>query len=481
MTRPVVGLVLVAAVAVAGLVADALWRPAPAAAPAPVPQPPASSGTWYCPATSGPEEQATVSVAAVGDEPSVVTVVRYADGATTDDAPVQVAPGDQLDVSLGPGEANRPVAVRWRQGPAAVAWRGEGADPAAGPCEPAPAPRWYVTGFETNRGSTSRLHLFNPFTEAAVARLVFGTPEGREALVIAESIVVPAATATVVDLAEFEPEIADLAVTVEVRSGRLVAQGEVALDPPGDQPGPRGRALLPGVPEPRLEWAWAFSRADDASQSWLSVYNPHDREAAVEIRVSDPLPDSTTLLGEQSVPAGGVLRIDLAGASAQPEFAVGVVGVNDAPVVVARVSALRNNRGQGLAATRGGQPATEWAVVGAGTAQRRSRLAVYNPGGEPVTVDLVAPGAPAEWQGIEIGPNARVVVDYETVGEDIASLPVVVRATGPVVPEVRVLGPGGGLGLWTATGSPEGAWSGPDHRPPVLRDPLLSRVPMPAD
>src|SRR5690606_41898821 len=60
-------------------------------------------------------------------------------------------------------------------------------------------------------------------TVDAVARIVFGTPQGPAALVLTEQIVVPAGSALKVDVDEVQPEVADLAARIEVdrKSTRL--------------------------------------------------------------------------------------------------------------------------------------------------------------------------------------------------------------------------------------------------------------------
>jgi len=131
-----------------------------------------------------------------------------------------------------------------------VTWRStDRTETIAAPCEPAPGRRWHAAGFDTTLGSTSTLHLFNPFGEDATVSLIFATPDGPVRLVATDNLVVPAGTSRQLDLGRFQPEIADLGVTAEVASGRIVAQGEVDIGPPGKSRGVSGRALLRAAEE----------------------------------------------------------------------------------------------------------------------------------------------------------------------------------------------------------------------------------------
>lgn len=442
-------------------------------APAPVAQPGSAAGTWFCPATAGPEDAAVLSVAAVGDTAAQVTVVHYGGEAPVTDPTVGVSPGEEVTLLLPPGQAALPLAVQWEGGPTAATWRIDEPEAAALPCEAHPSATWFLPGFDTTLGTTSLLHLFNPYRVDAVARIVFATPEGRVALVTTDNVVVPAGRAVQLNLADVQPEVPDLGAVVEVLTGRLFTAGELRFAGRGE--GPRGRTLVPASPMASLDWAFAYARADERASSWLAVLNPNDREAAVEVRVSDPNPEGAVLVEEISVPAGGVTRIDLAEASAADEFAVSVLSVNDAPVAVTRLTALRTESGRaGVAASRGAaDPANQWALVGGGGGERAARVSLYNPGAERVTVTATAVGAPPDWAEISLGPNARVALELTDAGADRPAIPLRVDASGPVVAELRSQSFGGALQLWTLVGIPATTWTGPPTRPALRRDPRL--------
>ena len=469
-------LLAVAVVLVAATAADILAAPAPPPPLRPVEQAAASAGTWYCPAVAGRGEETTVTIAAVGDTPAQVVVDQYERRRPVAGEPVTVEPGAQTTVALTGRQARMPVAVRWTGGPTAVTWRVDGERTAAAPCETGPSERWYATGFNTSLGSTSRLHLFNPFSADAVVRVVFATPEGPVRLVLTENVLVPAGGTTVMDLAEFQPEIVDLGVVVDVLAGRVVAQGELNVDPPKGTTGAAGRTMIQAAPGTSHTWGTPYAASGSGSEAWLSVLNPGEREAAIEVRVSAPSDAGTGLIGEVSVPSGGVTRIELAEVSANPEFGVSVSVVNDQPVVVSRMMSLQTRDGR--EALTGGLAAsafdTEWAVLGGGTEGRDGVISVYNPGPEATTVDIVAPGAPAEWTGIPLAPNGRAKVALSDTGTGQAAVPVRVVAGAPVVAELRSISEGERLRLWLGMGTPATAWIGPSTRPPVRFDSSLS-------
>jgi len=469
---------LVAVLVVAAVVVETASEPAADAAPQPVAQGPSPAGAWYCPVTAGAEESATLSVAAAGDDPATVTVLRYTDDGPTPDEPVELAPGATLERELEPSESSQAVSVRWTGGPTVATWRVDGERTAAAPCAAGPSERWHLAALDTAEGSTSRIHLFNPFPEDAVARVRFATPDGAVDLVLTDTILVPAETTTVVDVNEFRPEEVDLGAVVEVQTGRLVAGGEVDYDPVAGTTGPAGRTLVPAATAPGTQWALGFARVDEGSSSWLSVLNPNEDEAAVEVRVTEPSPDSA-LLGEVSIPAGAVSRIDLGEASSAAEFGVTVTVVNDTPVVVMGTTNLETEDGrEGVATALADAPAREWAVAGAGTDDRLARLAFVNPGAVPVTVEVLADSAPEAWSAIVVPPNGRGAVELGDAGDDRSGIGLRVRADGPVVPQLRAFSTSTPLRFWTAVATPAEDWRGPETRPAVRRDPGLATSPL---
>jgi hypothetical protein len=466
-----VTLILVGVVLVVGAAVDVFLPSSPRESGEIVGQRPVTAGTWYCPVTAGEGESAVLTVAAIGRETSTVVVTRYRDGKAADDQPVRVAAGSALEVLLPPPQGTTPLAVRWQGGPTVAQWRVDGSgDSAAAPCAPAPSAIWHLTGFDTTLGARSTLHLFNPYGADAVARLRFATPDGRVDLVIADNQLVKAGTSTRIDLVDFQPQQPDLGVTVEVLTGRLVVQGQVVLGV--------GRALLRGAPTGAVEWDFAQISVDRGS-SWLSIQNPSDRATSVEIRVSDPKPDADVLDGETAVPSGGVVRVDLADVSTQPDFGVTVTSLDEVPIVASGFWTVRTSGGSGLAASLGAPgAATEWALAGGGSAGRAGQVSIYNPGADDARVTVLSPqGRLPQWSGLTVKPNARVVLDLASAGAGQPEIPVRVVSDRPIVSELRSQATTGAPRLWASVGVSAIEWTGPPTRSVVRHDPSLQTVP----
>lgn len=471
---------LLTALAIGAAVAVDVLLPAPEPAVAePVALDPATSGVWYCPVTVSEEESSVVSVAPATDEATFATLVRHTeDGPVREDA-VVIEPADQLEVPLEGQQATEPVSVEWSGGPAVVTWRQQSDDGMGAACEPSASPVWHVTGFDTTAESASSLHLFNPFAAPAAAQVTFGTPTGAVGLTLTENISVQPGESLALDLRELQPELADLAATVQVTSGRLVAQGSVDLQPTENQPGPSGRAVIGGATAPSTMWAFgdAQQSSDQTTAStWLSVYNPNDREAGVTLQVSNPLPESPPVVTESLVPAGGVVRIEVDGASTQERFGLVATSVTEQPIVVTRATRLAED-GEDVAVSRGVRPASRWAVAGARTQDGTSVVSLYNPAARPIEVDLTA-GADSPGP-VVVSANARVEVDLADIGDPRAGLPVRAVGTGPFVAELRVVADGDDLAVWTADAVPMRAWDGPSQRPAIASDPRLGNRRLP--
>ncbi|WP_370327786.1 DUF5719 family protein [Euzebya sp.] len=474
-----IALLLVAVlVAGASVAASQLTDPAAmTAAPTPEPVTAATSGTAYCPAVAGEGDTAQLEIAsASATEPSEITVTRYVDGQPISDAPRQLAAGTSEVLEIPDAQRAVPFAIEWRGGPVVAQHAiADDTERALATCATQPSDRWYLAGFDTNRGNTSTLHLFNPFGSDAVVQLRFGTLEGPVDLVIADELTVPAGEVVSRDLAEFRPETADLAVSVVARSGRVVPQGEVVRGPAGEGlEAITGRALVPASPTPGPTLLLPEALVDDVTESWVTVYNPADRHAAVEVQVSTPLGTASTLASELTVPAGGTARIDLADLSALPRMGVRLESVNGIGLVASRTSAVRDGERTGVTITPAvGTADEEWVVPGAvGT---DAVLTVFNPGTAVATATVEVAGDPVDGaDGIEVPPNALVEVPLGDVEGGGAAL---VTADLPVVAGVVSLGEGAAATYWSATGVPLSELIGGGQALPPRRDPSLSSRP----
>lgn len=464
----------------------------------------AGAGTAACPTVGDGEEPARLMVASATDGDSEVTFQRYGENQSEARSPEQVGADAPMVIDLDPEQAAAPLGFRWRGEPALGAWLVGNPPTAAASCEPYPYPVWHVIGFDTTLESEATLHLLNPFSVDAVVRVTFGTPDGRSALARTENVLVGAGQHRTLDVTDLEPEHPELAATVEVLAGRMVAQGEMVWGTTDQETGPEGRALLRAVP--------AFSPPDDADDlgddaegteevagaedadapgetigtslmaatgartaedatSWLVVYNLTDREASFELSVTDANPDAPRLMSETGVPAGGVVRVDLAEVSTAGEFGVAIEPVGEARLAATRITAVTTSAGgQDISVTPLQPTGERWALAGAEAG--RGRVTVANLGDAPARVDVDAGEAtPPEWTGrqIEAGAAARFEL-ADVAGE--GPLPLRIDADGPVTAGLTRREGGSDLTLWSLAATNLATWEA-TPRPPARRDPSL--------
>lgn len=479
-------LLLLAALVVGGSVAATrLTSSTMLEPPAPEPVPAAQAGTAYCPVIAGEGDTAQLEIASAStEEDSEIRLTRFIDGQPVTEDPVVLAAGQSLVSEIPAEQAGAPVSVSWRGGPVVAQYRlsataapgdGPGAgDQAVATCQTEPSDRAYLAGLDTTRGSRSVLYLFNPFEQDAVVNLQFGTEEGPVELVIATEIQVPAGRVVVQDLAELRPETADLAVTVQTPVGRVIPQGHVRRGPAGEGlEGVTGRALLPAVTRPSSELFLPEAVQDDVTSSWVTVYNPSDRPAAVQVQVSTPLGDAGRLASELTVPAGGVARVDLDGLSALPRMGVHLESVNGIGLIATRVSAVQDGNRSGVSVAVAA-PATDttWTIVGGRGPD--AELILYNPGAEIATarVDIAGGDSP---DAVEVPPNGVTSVPLADIDAEGAAQ---VTADQPLVTGVVNLSPDVVTAYWSSTGTAQSTLLGAERAISARRDPSLSSVPV---
>ncbi|MGI9015618.1 MAG: DUF5719 family protein [Euzebya sp.] len=437
----------------------------------------ATSGTAYCPIIATDTDTAQLEIASASlSQDSDIVITRFVDGepVTGDTRLLEAGRSAVLDVPAE--ERAHPVSIDWRGGAVVAQYRlVDDTEQAVATCQTRPSDRWFLSGFDTNRGNTSTLHLFNPFGQDAVVRLRFGENAGPVDLVIADEITIPAGQVVVRDLAEFRPETADLAVTVTAQVGRVVPQGQITFGPAGEGlEAVTGRALLPATAVASEQLFIPDAISDDITQSWVTVYNPSDRPAAVQVGVSTPLGTAAELSSELTVPAGSTARVDLADLSALPRLGIRLDSVNGIGLVATRTTAISNADRTGVA-LESAVPMTDqnWAVPGGRSPD--ASVTLYNPGADVATANVqVAGGTPQTWTAVTVPPNALTELSLEGLAVEGAAL---VQSDLPLVAGVVSLSPETATAFWSASGVAQSSLVGGDDAIAVRRDPGLLSVP----
>lgn len=450
-----------------------------------------TSGTWYCVPLAAEDETATVTIAAVGDEPSQIRVQDFAGGeATFEEETRSVDPGETVELEVAGGEQPPATVVRWRGGPVVASWTLDVSDAErrGASCASSPAPRWLLSGAETTVGSSARLYLFNPFETDAVARVAFATPEGREDMVSSENVSVPARSVVDVDITELQPEQPDLGLIVEVEAGRVIASGVQEFGQPDlpdvelegaditDPTAPNGRTLLPATATDDITAGFAYGAAGEVTTSWISVTNPNRRAARIQVSASDEIAGGVA--GQEVVVGpGAVERIELDGASSSPTFGVRLRSLNDVTFAATAFMALTGD--DASVSAMGGVPEADTVNVQALAPEDATpELAVYNPGERPATMSIsIAGEAPDDWARLELPPGGMELLNLDDVGE--FGGPIVVISDEPVHGTLRLSASDDrGRQLLTLPLVPANTWTGSDDAPVPRRDRTLETRPV---
>lgn len=372
----------------------------------------------------GSRASGTVTVSRPGETggPALVEAAGVAQGGLASTALPPVFPGSHVLHPLA-GDAAASW-VRWREQPVAVerSWVLAGDDvpsgAVAGGCARTAAGSHLVPGMSTAGGDEARLRFANPYRTAATVAVSFLTPSGSEAPLILRNVSVPPREVREIVVNEVLPERADLAVEVEVLTGRVAVEGlQLARSGIG---GVDGAALLAASLQPAEDWTVPWVRDDDETTSWLWIANPGPQTAPVELTLHGPdggqVPDG---LAEVSVPPGEQRRIDLTGTFPAGVEVAGVTArSNGAPVVVAAGSWVDPGEAEasGIAVQLGVVADASWVVSGHDAELRTDALHLVVPGSVDAEVHVrVFNGsrlsAPADLQGLRIPAGGSRTVE----------------------------------------------------------------------
>lgn len=447
--------------------------------------PDATAGSLTCPGTADKDTTPSILVQSVDAQHESTVNVRYLQtkGATPKDERFTLKAGERkilpktsaavLDWSGAPVQASVVDAV--------------GGLNTRVNCAPSATDQWDLVGFDTTLGSVSTLVLANPTTTSAVANLAIATPSGPVNLSLATGIEVPPLNQTVINLADYVPNVDAFAVRVSTTAGRVVASGElvrrevdsgaaaatlgkvtgrarvVGVPTPSDlsiipalgaqaneTPNPAQSAAPTAdgqpVPTPTPEPAQAATSASQDHQ--LIIANPNDDQVTVRAVASAPIPGDGVLAAPITVPAGSVASIKMGDISTLPNPGVVVTSEEGLPVIAA-VRTL----GKDLDITNGvNGAATSWVLTGVDGAH----VAVMNPGAQETHATMVTTEGE---ETITIGANSVTMVPSPTSGS------VTINASDPVVVSLRTAATG-----WSLAGAALHDLTGGGLAPKAIRN-----------
>ena len=450
--------------------APPLIQPMPVAAPAS-----SLSSAWFCAGATGhPGQQAdgelvvanasgralsgtALLIPSQGRSVSVPFRVEADNRTTLSEAPAGSAPFVAALVELDGGEAAVEQVVTGAQGLSTSA------------CATTGSEHWYFADGTTQENSSLLISLFNPYPDDAIVDLSFTTEQGAEAPSDFQAVVVPAKGVVGLDLGTHLRRRAQVATSVSVRAGRIVAfktQVVTALPPaaaasstasPTRVP---GLSLVLGAPSPATELWWPAGLATTGQTERYQIYNPTPAPADLSLFVAldEGSADPFTL----RVPPGGTAAI-VSNAEARVPRGVGhaaeLRSTNGVGVVAERtVDAVSPSPQLGLADVGGVRlQARRW-LLAAGSADSAldESIAVYNPGTSAVNLSVSSlDGAMDDvggLAGLALPPGRRLVVRLNDHSPTLARA-LVVEASGNVIVE-RDISRVKGVGIDATIGVP---------------------------
>ena len=318
------------------------------------------------------------------------------------------------------------------------------------PCASTSASSWYFAAGTTRRGAREVISIFNPFPGDAVVDMTFTADGSARAPQIYEGLVVPSGTVLPVDITDVVTLFDIVSASLDVRTGRVVADRIIELD--GSE-GLTGLSVAPGSSTPALRWVLPASGPDESIDA-IAITNPADVEAELDIEVRLDVPEFNGTVEPIGVAVREgktvvvVLRegADLVGAASVVDASGRVLddvgywalvrSLNGVEVIVERFTVSGSE-----AIATSASPALPVAATGHRftSGDGGGSVVVVNPAGDRlVTVEIstIFDGGRFDVTTVEVGQGARTVVDLDALGVPADAL-VSVEASDPVFVERR--------------------------------------------
>ena len=168
-------------------------------------------------------------------------------------------------------------------------------------CASGSSATWYFASGDTERGSTEKLVLFNPFQNLVTADVSFLTADGLRQPQSVQGIPVPAGSVKVIDVADIENRRSDLAAMVTTRMGRLVVWRAQAFDGSGPVIDgafpPSGTSSTLGAPAALSHFMLPTSVTGKGVATRLILANPGTQDSTVRLTI---VPDDPATNGQPS-------------------------------------------------------------------------------------------------------------------------------------------------------------------------------------
>jgi hypothetical protein len=415
----------------------------------------ALTSTWYCAAgtstgTGDAAAEHVVHVVNTASDPVTARVTAYPTEGASASQEVQLAPFGRADVRVS-DIVQAPWASALVEADAGdIAVQHEVVGPlgrSLGACASEPSARWFFPSATTRPGARLVMALFNPFPSDAVVDIGFETDDGARTPQPYQGLVVPAERVVALEVSDVVTLRNEMATTVTVRSGRIVAEqlqisegtaeqsdaaedgSDGGADPDDDSDEsddtgdgedesatgettessvpdetatdtglpdelvdlPPGLALMLGAPATAETWMFPDGVGADAYDEQFVVFNPGTEPAEVEVLVlvDDPQFNGVAEPFQVSVPPG---RYAVINTFADGRVPIGVshsafaLVTNEVPVVVQRVV---------LGGEQSVQPGISYTLGSPVTATRWIAPAAALPGGSASAVILLNP-SPSE-------------------------------------------------------------------------------------
>lgn len=316
-----------------------------------------------------------------------------------------------------------------------------GDDQAFGPCAREPHAITRFAAGTTAAGAELWLALFNPFPDDAIVDVRANTGSGIRAPGSLQAMVVPRYSRVSVAIHDRLPRVDLVAIEVETRRGRVVAEQSLSLD---GTDGRRGIAVTLGAESAR-QWRFPIGLTGSGHTERLVVSNPSSNAARITVRYAL---DAAAAIEPESVMVSGtsVIAIDLA--RVPPDIGFSVVLDASVPVVAELVGASAAPQpaaARGIAADIGlTTGAREWAVLSrprvAGSSDMISVVAVDR---RPHRIAIMRADASGRTviSRMQVPARGRVTTDLVRLVRDVDAA-LLIRSDGLIVVERESVRPG---------------------------------------